>query len=69
MNSQRGSMMMYVVIVMDQIVPHGSWITGRVTKTYPDKKVVLCAVQLKTKTTGVAHILMTLAPLTSHQSD
>ena len=30
--------------------PRGSWIMGRVTKTYPDKKGLVRTVQLKTKT-------------------
>lgn len=34
----------------DQTAPRGSWIMGRVTKTYPDKKGLVRAVQLKTKT-------------------
>lgn len=39
-----------IVVVMDQTAPRGSWLMGRVTKAYPDKKGLVRAVQLKTKT-------------------
>ena len=39
-----------LVVVMDQNAPRGSWILGKVIKTYPDKKGFVRSVQLKTKT-------------------
>lgn len=39
-----------IVIIMDHTAPRGSWIMGRVTKTYPDKGGLVRSVQLKTKT-------------------
>jgi len=47
---QRSFVMGDIVIIMDHTAPRGSWIMGRVTKTYPDKKGFVRAVQLKTKT-------------------
>ncbi|XP_035989853.1 uncharacterized protein LOC118561756 [Fundulus heteroclitus] len=39
-----------IVVVVDRSAPRGSWILGRVTNTYPDKHVLVRAVQLKTQT-------------------
>ncbi|KAI2645305.1 Gag-Pol polyprotein [Labeo rohita] len=39
-----------IVIVMDHNTPRGSWVMGRVIRTYPDKKGFVRSVQLKTKT-------------------
>ena len=47
---RRSFMMGDIVIIMDHTAPRGSWIMGRVIKTYPDKKGFVRAVQLKTKT-------------------
>lgn len=38
------------VIIMDPSAPRGSWLLGKVTATYPDKKGLVRTVQLKTKT-------------------
>ena len=39
-----------VVVVMDSTTPRGSWILGKVIKTFPDKKGLVRVVQLQTKT-------------------
>lgn len=38
-----------IVVVIDHAAPRGSWILGKVTKTYPDKHGLVRAVLLKTK--------------------
>lgn len=47
---RRGFVAWDIVFVLDPTAPSGSWIIGRVTKTYPYKKGLVRAVQLKTKT-------------------
>ncbi len=39
-----------VVMVMDSTAPRGSWVLGRVLKTFPDKKGLVRVVRLQTKT-------------------
>ncbi len=39
-----------IVVVMDPVAPRGSWLLGRIIKTYPDKGGFVRSVQLKTKT-------------------
>lgn len=39
-----------IVAIMDPLAPRGSWLMGRVIKTYPDKNGFVRSVQLKTKT-------------------
>jgi len=38
-----------IVVIMDPVVPQGSWLMGKITQTYPDKKGFVCSGQLKTK--------------------
>lgn len=37
-------------MVMDSSAPRGSWMLGRVTETFPDKRGLVRVVRLKTKT-------------------
>ena len=39
-----------VVVIMDPSAPRSSWLMGKVTKTFPDRRGVVRSVQLKTKT-------------------
>lgn len=39
-----------IVVIMDPMAPRASWLMGRITQTYPDKKGHVRSVQLKTRT-------------------
>lgn len=39
-----------LVMVMDSSAPRGSWILGRITETFPDKRGLVRVVRLRTKT-------------------
>lgn len=39
-----------IVVVMDSTTPRGSWVLGRILKTFPDKKGLVRVVSLQTKT-------------------
>ncbi len=38
------------MVIMDPVAPRGSWLMGKITQMYPDKKGFVHSVQLKTKT-------------------
>ncbi len=37
------------MVIMDPVAPRGSWLMGKITQMYPDKKGFVHSVQLKTK--------------------
>ena len=39
-----------IVVVVDSTAPRGSWVLGKILKTFPDRKGLVRCVRLKTKT-------------------
>ena len=42
-----------IVVVVDSTAPRGSWLLGRILKTYPDKRGLVRSVSLQTKTSRI----------------
>ena len=47
---KKGFMPGDIVVVVDSTAPRGSWVLGRILKTFPDRKGLVRSVRLKTKT-------------------